>query len=69
MQPKTVAREPILDLVMFKRRVLSSIFLHNFYSGNLKKEVEKMNERKRELQHSLKILERDNDIEQKLKDR
>ena len=69
MQPKTVAREPILDLVMFKRRVLSSIFLHNFYSGELKKKVEEMNKVKRELQQSLETLEVDNKMEQELKDK
>ena len=59
----------MLDLVTFKRRVLSSIFLHNFYSGDLKEKVEEMKEEKKKLQQFHQTLEWDNKIEQELKDR
>ena len=69
-QTKTVAREPILDLVMFKRRVLSSIFHHNFYSDDLKTTVEKLKREERELQRQyLNTLDLENKIQQELKDK
>ena len=54
---------------MFKRRVLSSIFLHKFYSGDLKKKVEEIKRVKEKLQQSLETLEVDNKMEQELKDK
>ena len=51
-QPKTVAREPILDLVIFKRRVHSLIFHNHFNSDDLKTTVVGLKLEEREL-HSI----------------
>ena len=68
-QPKTVAREPILDLVMFWRRVVSSIFLDNFSSDDLKQTVEREKKERRELRQYINSLEAESKIQQELKDK
>ena len=69
MQPKTVAREPILDLVMFKRRVLSSIFHDNLYSDDLKQTVDKERREKKELRQYINNLESESKMLQELKEK
>ena len=54
---------------MFKRRVLSSIFLDNFYSDDLKQTVDKERREKKELRQYINTLESESKMLQELKDK